>query len=49
MACGLGLHLIPAAAVGIEHAGEHAAEAGPAVLAIRREVGAAEEHLAARG
>ena len=46
---GLGLHLIPAIAVGIEHAGENAAESGPTVLAIGREVGAAEEHLAVAG
>ena len=45
---GLGLHLIPAGAVGIEHAGQHGAEAGAAVLPIGREVGSAEEHLAGR-
>ena len=42
----LRLHLSAPRAIGVEHALEHGAEAGPAMRAVGREVGAAVEHLA---
>ena len=46
---GLGRHLIPAGAVGVEHSGQHGAKAGSAVLPVGREVGPAVEDFAGRG
>ena len=45
---GLGLNLIPAAPVGVEHARQDGAKAGPPELSVGGEIGAAEEHLAPR-
>jgi hypothetical protein len=44
----LGAHLVAPVAVRLEHCGEHRAEAGSAVTAIRREIGAAVEDLSRR-